>query len=362
MKLRISIIFALTLMLISCTSKVNRIKERMQKDFDTELGQSIDPVVATMAFYAYAVPENYWYSESTTAREIIDDEFRQGLLGLEKLDRQIQQISTKDEEINASIQNLHERIKETQKKLKEAKQALRQANSVFGLAMFGGANTLLDFAQLLGGENTEDDEAGQLPKEVKSAFERLVHSIEKHDLRFCANLRAFEIKTTDNNKLSDDEAKTVRKNLKEIVVEQIKQRYSEPDTLSRNRMSKMILSTFDDAFPIGSPMPDFSTENQNEANTASNTHNEDRDRSSIQADYDALSAKIDQLESATTEQNETLAKDRSAIASLQKKLKDILSNSEATSSDLSSAKELISELSDKVKEYEADIASTEMKN
>lgn len=362
MKMKRSIIFVLTLLLISCTSNVNRIKERMQKDFDTELGQSIDPVVSTMLFYAYAVPENYWYSESTTAREIIDDEFRHGLLGLEKLDNQIQQISTKDEEINASILNLHNRIKETQKKLKEAKQALRQANSVFGLAMFGGANTLLDFAELLGGKNTEDDEAGQMPKEVKSAFERLVHSIEKSDLKFCAHLRAFEIKTSDNNKLSDEEGKTVRKNLKEIVLEQIKQRYSEPDTLSRNRISKMILSTFDDAFPIGSAMPDINAVSPNEINAGEDTHNEDIDRSAIQADYDALSAKIDQLESATTEQNETLAKDKSAIARLQGKLKDILSNRSATSSDLTSAKEIITELSDKVKEYEADIASTEMKN
>ena len=86
------------------------------------------------------------------------------------------------------------------------------------------------------------------------------------------------------------------------------------------------------------------------------------DRASLQADFDAASAKIDQLISSNAKLDSNLQKDQGEIVALQKKIRSMLSNTKATASEMKKARELINTLTDKTSAYEARIAELEKEN
>lgn len=86
------------------------------------------------------------------------------------------------------------------------------------------------------------------------------------------------------------------------------------------------------------------------------------DRASLQSDFDAASAKIDQLVSQNSKLDSALQGDKSAMAKLQGQIRTILNNKNATQAELNSAREMITMLTDKTKAYEARIAELEKEN
>ena len=86
------------------------------------------------------------------------------------------------------------------------------------------------------------------------------------------------------------------------------------------------------------------------------------DRASLQTDFDAASAKIDQLVSQNAKMDSALQGDKAEMAKLQSKIKTILSNKNATLAELKNAREMITNLTDKTKQYEARIAELEKEN
>src|SRR5690349_1081118 len=82
-----------------CKSDVEIINTEIDKNFDVQLTNDLRPVVSTMQFYLYSVPENYWYPDGTTSKEIIEDELKLGYKNLGKLDNLISSIHTNNEEI-----------------------------------------------------------------------------------------------------------------------------------------------------------------------------------------------------------------------------------------------------------------------
>jgi len=88
------------LFIFGCTSDVEKINKEIDTQFDTQLSIALKPVVATMSFYSYANPENYWYPEGTTTKEILNDEFKTGYKNLGKLDHVISQIQTDNSKLN----------------------------------------------------------------------------------------------------------------------------------------------------------------------------------------------------------------------------------------------------------------------
>jgi len=86
------------------------------------------------------------------------------------------------------------------------------------------------------------------------------------------------------------------------------------------------------------------------------------DRASLQTDFDAASAKIDQLVSQNSKLDSALQGDKAKMTALQAKIKGILSNKNATQAELKEAREMITSLTDKTKEYEARIAELEKEN
>ena len=86
------------------------------------------------------------------------------------------------------------------------------------------------------------------------------------------------------------------------------------------------------------------------------------DRASLQADFDAASSKIDQLVTQNAKMDSALQGDKAEITKLQGTIRGILTNKKATQAELAQAKQLISSLNDKTKDYEARIAELEKEN
>ncbi len=86
------------------------------------------------------------------------------------------------------------------------------------------------------------------------------------------------------------------------------------------------------------------------------------DRASLQSDFDAASAKIDQLVSANSKLDSNLQRDQAEILALQKKIRGIMGKTNASAADLKKAREMINSLTDKTSHYEARIAELEKEN
>jgi limonene-1,2-epoxide hydrolase len=86
------------------------------------------------------------------------------------------------------------------------------------------------------------------------------------------------------------------------------------------------------------------------------------DRAALQADFDAASAKIDQLVTQNSKMDSVLQGDKEAIAKLQSQIRGILANKRATLRELTEARAMITSLNDKTQQYEARIAELEKEN
>lgn len=86
------------------------------------------------------------------------------------------------------------------------------------------------------------------------------------------------------------------------------------------------------------------------------------DRSALQSEFDAASAKIDQLVSQNAKLDSALQGDKVQMAKVQAQIKTILANKNATQAELKKAKELIDDLNMKTKHYEERIAELEKEN
>lgn len=86
------------------------------------------------------------------------------------------------------------------------------------------------------------------------------------------------------------------------------------------------------------------------------------EQATLQADFDAASAKIDQLVSQNAQMDSLLKSDKEAMKKLQGQIRGILNKKNATQAELETAKTMIASLTDKTKAYEARIAELEKEN
>jgi flagellar basal body-associated protein FliL len=85
-------------------------------------------------------------------------------------------------------------------------------------------------------------------------------------------------------------------------------------------------------------------------------------RAALQSDFDAASAKIDQLVTQNSKMDSALEGNKVEMAKLQSRIRGILSKEKATDAELRDAREMIGSLTDKTKAYEARIAELEKEN
>jgi outer membrane murein-binding lipoprotein Lpp len=86
------------------------------------------------------------------------------------------------------------------------------------------------------------------------------------------------------------------------------------------------------------------------------------DRESLQKDFEAASAKIDQLVTENARLDSSLQMDNSELVALKSKIKGILGKANVTKVELKKAQELITSLNSKTAQYEARIAELEKEN
>ncbi len=86
------------------------------------------------------------------------------------------------------------------------------------------------------------------------------------------------------------------------------------------------------------------------------------DRASLQSDFDAASAKIDQLTTQNAKMDSALQGDKEAMSKLRGQISAVLHNDKATKEELKQARDMINTLNDKSKQYEARIAELEKEN
>lgn len=86
------------------------------------------------------------------------------------------------------------------------------------------------------------------------------------------------------------------------------------------------------------------------------------DRESLQKDFEAASAKIDQLVTENARLDSSLQMDNSELVALKSKIKGILGKAKVTKVELKKAQELIASLNSKTAQYEARIAELEKEN
>ena len=86
------------------------------------------------------------------------------------------------------------------------------------------------------------------------------------------------------------------------------------------------------------------------------------DRAYLQVDFDAASARIDQIMSKNAGLNDSLQARKAALAELQTQIRTILRNQKASQSELVKARDMIYMLNDRTKTYELYIADLEKEN
>jgi len=245
--LKLTMLFAI-LFILSCTNEVKEISKEIDTNFDSELSTDLKSVVATMSFYKYAVPENYWYDEGTTARDILNDEFKFGYKRLSDLNVAVSQIETSNKQIIASIDTLRNRIKNEQRIIRKNQKAIEQVNSMFGLGSVGGINALYDFASLTSNNKVDDVDRTRMPNEIQEALENLRETIKSSNSEFLVKTHQFEIKMIGSAKITDEQMISIRLHLKKTIKEKVRHFYVGSDTTFINNSTLNLLNSYDELF------------------------------------------------------------------------------------------------------------------
>ncbi len=293
MKFLKSIIPFAILFIFGCTNEVKEISKEIDTNFDSELSTDLKSVVATMSFYKYAVPENYWYDEGTTARDILNDEFKFGYKRLSDLNKAVSQIETSNKQILASIDTLHNRITNEQRKIRKTQKALEQVNSMFGLGSIGGINALYDFASLTSNNKTDDVDRTRMPKEIQEALENLRETIQSSNSEFLFKTHQFEIKMIGSVKITDEQMTSIRLHLKKTIKEKVRQFYVGSDTTFINNSTLNLLNSYDELYSTkakrDSNVEAVKLSNKEEISNA--TKDTNKKAENINSNYDLLQGK-----------------------------------------------------------------------
>jgi predicted nucleic acid-binding Zn-ribbon protein len=225
------ILFGITLIFItiSCKTSTEKANEYFKENIDVELNENIVFITSTADFYFYANPKNYWYPEEYTFQDIMDDKFRTGYEKLSRLKRDIQIIPRKHLEISETITSLEKAIEVAQSDIKEKQKSYESLNSLWGMMMFGGTSNLLELDNLL----STDDERREaersrtaIPKNVEDAFRRLTRKISSEYLELLYGMHDMEQTVFEMLQPNLEEKILIRDDLKSLVLEKIKFKYS----------------------------------------------------------------------------------------------------------------------------------------
>ncbi len=254
MKTKILSIIITAIIFSGCTDPVEKANETINKRLDAVLSDDIEFVSSSLFFLNYAVATNYWYSEETTYREIVDDNFDNGIYGLKELKSRANSIITSDESINGAIEELNTVIDSTLAALKKKKQASESLNGLFGLMLFGGTSGAMDMVDAFSTPEEKEKyelEMTRMPPRVLAAFDNLVEMLQDKFYRSVPyEIDRLETEAIDGRHLNFNQHDDIRINLKQKIKEKIINQYNNDDLKARDRMINELFSAYNDRYPI----------------------------------------------------------------------------------------------------------------
>lgn len=247
------LIIVIVMLLFSCLSPVKKADKIISEQADTAIGEGLVFITSTMEFYYYANPNNYWYSDEYTFRDIVDDKYQKGYRGLKKLEESINAIHTDDLVVQDAIKELATEIKNAKSDVRKKQNALENLNGIFGLLTFGGSSGILDIDNALSTPAERDSvekKRTEMPESVKIAFDYLVNLISYKYNVITSNINTFEDRTFKLSDPDNEEKSQIRNNLKLYVKNKISQQYNSKDTICRDKILEDLFSLYDQDFPL----------------------------------------------------------------------------------------------------------------
>lgn len=233
----------LVALLASCTNQVKKTSQSIKNDFDENYSGLISDLSESMYFIYYANPANYWYPETYTDSDIMQDKFKIGIEGLVTLGNDISKLPTNDPDISSQIQLLQNAIEQSKKDLKETQKSLERVD--FALMDSGGLFGLMALESMLGGGESSQSE---LPSEVKDQLQELVNTYYNKMQKLCYTARDPILRgVLTDSVLTTEEAIEVRNEVKAHLKSKFEGAYpAEYDTEARDEYISIIFDCIDD--------------------------------------------------------------------------------------------------------------------
>ena len=199
--------------------------ERMHAMHDSIFKPELNFIVASIPFLCYSDDINYWYSEDVTQRQVLEDKFRRGIRGLNKLSERAGYIKDYaiSEEITNAVNDLQVEIKKEKASLKKAIHTMNQMNFFFGDV--GGFGTLMDIGQML---NADDYDPSKdylpFPKEIKARKDTLFDMLVAYKQNLQTKhvlLVDLSISAVDSDKISDEVYRDLQDTAYALTIEYI---------------------------------------------------------------------------------------------------------------------------------------------
>ncbi len=244
----------IVVLLFNCKNSIEKSKENFENNIDKELKADIKFFASTINFLYYANPDNYWYSEEYSYKDILNDKFNIGYKGLSELKEQAINISMASDEVELikASEYLSDEITYELKEIKEKQNSMETLNSsmVFG---FGGVSGLLDLGNALSSkkEREEFDRKNRaFPNRILIAYSSLADiSISKmHEMAEKIN----KVEKTLHKEYSpnENEKLIIRNDFQLFINGKIEKKYISSDKGSFENMTKILWNYYDKKYEL----------------------------------------------------------------------------------------------------------------
>lgn len=242
----------ITVLLFNCKNAVENSKENFEKNIDKELNADIKFFATSINFLYYANPDNYWYSEEYSYKDILNDKFNIGFKGLSELKEQAINISMVTDEIELikASEYLSDEITYELEEIKEKQNSMETVNSSMGFG-FGGVSGLLDLGNALSSkkEREEFDRKNRaFPERILIAYSSLadisiskMHEMAEKINNVEKNLHK-EYSPNENGKI------IIRNDLQLFINGKIEKKYISSDKESFENMIKIFWNYYEEKY------------------------------------------------------------------------------------------------------------------
>ena len=249
---RTFLLILITVLLVNCKNAVEKSKENFEKNVDKELNANIKFFASTINFIYYANPDNYWYSEEYSYKDILNDKFNIGYRGLSELKEQAINISmaTDEMELIKASEYLSDEITYELEEIKEKQNSMETVNSSMGFG-FGGVSGLLDLGNALSSkkEREEFDRKNRaFPESILMAYSSLADISISQMHEMAEQINNVEKTLHKEYSPNENEKLIIRNDLQLFINGKIEKKYISSDKESFENMLKILWNYYEEKY------------------------------------------------------------------------------------------------------------------